>query len=475
MISLSLPSLPPLSLPLTPQSNLIFVAKMPVPQPEIATAPASLKGWPFGSSALDIKTTTKVPLKVAPFNVLPQELQQLQQQGSDSESFLSASPSPIEEVPEMQATERLDICQQQQVAPSSFPYARTFLSSPVTCSVASPMAAASLVSAEPEFEAPAAPAATIISSCDTSSAWETTVLASSSLSDAATAAPTATLTAASAPAPASQAQQHQSQRRNSRVRREPQRALDSSDSKTHLGVAFSFAAHGSSEGFLNVISRQYEKAVRAPKPKRKGTMLFPEYPLGDNSAMDISALLNQPLGGSSSSASSSNSSRLRDRAVLKRSRRDETPANSDSEFEQDTDFAALSSLATAFIPADIPFGEASSMPSSPLAQVPGSACMRTPGARKNKQCACCGATSTPLWRDIGKELPLCNACGIRWKKYGIVCDNCQYVPCKQERESKICMRCNSKLAPASKRARIPSAASPTPTLSAPSTPTQKAN
>lgn len=49
-------------------------------------------------------------------------------------------------------------------------------------------------------------------------------------------------------------------------------------------------------------------------------------------------------------------------------------------------------------------------------------------------------------------MPLCNACGIRWKKYGIVCDVCQYVPCKQERDSKACKRCKAAM-PVSKRSR----------------------
>eukprot|EP00048_Salpingoeca_helianthica_P022584 m.19158 g.19158 ORF g.19158 m.19158 type:complete len:244 (+) comp7525_c0_seq1:206-937(+) len=76
---------------------------------------------------------------------------------------------------------------------------------------------------------------------------------------------------------------------------------------------------------------------------------------------------------------------------------------------------------------------------------------------KPKSCVCCGCTSTPLWRDIGKNRPLCNACGIRWKKYGVICESCQYVPCKQERENKTCRRCLAVL-PASKRVR---AGSPT--------------
>lgn len=75
------------------------------------------------------------------------------------------------------------------------------------------------------------------------------------------------------------------------------------------------------------------------------------------------------------------------------------------------------------------------------------------GQPKPKQCACCGCTSTPLWRDLGKTQPLCNACGIRWKKYGVICDSCQYVPCKQERDSKTCRRCAAPFTPSVKRSR----------------------
>eukprot|EP00042_Codosiga_hollandica_P028980 m.156502 g.156502 ORF g.156502 m.156502 type:complete len:271 (+) comp52930_c0_seq4:278-1090(+) len=60
-----------------------------------------------------------------------------------------------------------------------------------------------------------------------------------------------------------------------------------------------------------------------------------------------------------------------------------------------------------------------------------------------KVCGCCRTTNTPLWRDIGKEAPLCNACGIRYKKYGLVCDSCFYVPCKSERAKGVCPRCTA--------------------------------
>eukprot|EP00730_Choanoeca_flexa_P015862 TRINITY_DN7379_c0_g2_i1.p1 TRINITY_DN7379_c0_g2~~TRINITY_DN7379_c0_g2_i1.p1 ORF type:complete len:329 (+),score=46.33 TRINITY_DN7379_c0_g2_i1:377-1363(+) len=73
-----------------------------------------------------------------------------------------------------------------------------------------------------------------------------------------------------------------------------------------------------------------------------------------------------------------------------------------------------------------------------------------PRQRKQKQCACCKTTSTPLWRDVRPNLPLCNACGIRFKKYGKICETCHYVPCKSERDSKACNRCGDKLPPACK-------------------------
>lgn len=60
-----------------------------------------------------------------------------------------------------------------------------------------------------------------------------------------------------------------------------------------------------------------------------------------------------------------------------------------------------------------------------------------------KTCICCGRTNTPLWRDIGVGRPLCNACGIRWNKYGIICSGCNYVPTKQERQYVHCVRCQA--------------------------------
>mmetsp|Transcript_82829 Transcript_82829/g.115047 ORF Transcript_82829/g.115047 Transcript_82829/m.115047 type:complete len:249 (+) Transcript_82829:237-983(+) len=69
-----------------------------------------------------------------------------------------------------------------------------------------------------------------------------------------------------------------------------------------------------------------------------------------------------------------------------------------------------------------------------------------PLPKATKQCACCGTTETPLWRDVQprqgrKGQSLCNACGIRYKKYGMMCQHCLYVPTKQEHVKSICVRC----------------------------------
>ena len=42
-------------------------------------------------------------------------------------------------------------------------------------------------------------------------------------------------------------------------------------------------------------------------------------------------------------------------------------------------------------------------------------------------CACCGVGETPLWRKGGNGQTLCNACGMRWIKYRMQCNDCQYV------------------------------------------------
>ncbi|KAJ7353821.1 GATA-type zinc finger protein 1 [Desmophyllum pertusum] len=53
-----------------------------------------------------------------------------------------------------------------------------------------------------------------------------------------------------------------------------------------------------------------------------------------------------------------------------------------------------------------------------------------------KECASCGTFKTPLWRDAKDGTHLCNACGIRYKKYGIRCVRCWYIP--KNKEEKLC-------------------------------------
>lgn len=66
--------------------------------------------------------------------------------------------------------------------------------------------------------------------------------------------------------------------------------------------------------------------------------------------------------------------------------------------------------------------------------------------RQPKICACCHIQNTPMWREGRHGTRLCNACGIRWQKYGVSCLDCSYVPRKQERLSN-CARCRATLPP----------------------------
>eukprot|EP00794_Sanderia_malayensis_P000491 gene491-1136_t len=60
-----------------------------------------------------------------------------------------------------------------------------------------------------------------------------------------------------------------------------------------------------------------------------------------------------------------------------------------------------------------------------------------------KECASCGTSKTPLWRDAEDGTHLCNACGIRWKKYKIRCVRCWYIPRKEEKMMKQCPSCTA--------------------------------
>ena len=61
----------------------------------------------------------------------------------------------------------------------------------------------------------------------------------------------------------------------------------------------------------------------------------------------------------------------------------------------------------------------------------------------DKECASCGTNKTPLWRDAEDGTHLCNACGIRWKKYRVRCIRCWYIPKKEEKLTKMCPSCSS--------------------------------
>ncbi|XP_075061168.1 GATA-type zinc finger protein 1 [Mixophyes fleayi] len=56
---------------------------------------------------------------------------------------------------------------------------------------------------------------------------------------------------------------------------------------------------------------------------------------------------------------------------------------------------------------------------------------------RNKRCASCKTQKTPLWRDAEDGTPLCNACGIRYKKYGMRCGQCWNIP---KKDGKSCSR-----------------------------------
>ncbi|XP_072259155.1 GATA-type zinc finger protein 1 [Pyxicephalus adspersus] len=56
---------------------------------------------------------------------------------------------------------------------------------------------------------------------------------------------------------------------------------------------------------------------------------------------------------------------------------------------------------------------------------------------RTKRCASCKTQKTPLWRDAEDGTPLCNACGIRYKKYGMRCGECWNIP---KKDGKSCSR-----------------------------------
>ncbi|XP_008848278.2 GATA-type zinc finger protein 1 isoform X2 [Nannospalax galili] len=64
-----------------------------------------------------------------------------------------------------------------------------------------------------------------------------------------------------------------------------------------------------------------------------------------------------------------------------------------------------------------------------------------------RSCASCRTQRTPLWRDAEDGTPLCNACGIRYKKYGTRCSSCWLVPRKSVQPKRLCGRCGVSLDP----------------------------
>ncbi|XP_051939685.1 GATA-type zinc finger protein 1 [Hippocampus zosterae] len=64
-----------------------------------------------------------------------------------------------------------------------------------------------------------------------------------------------------------------------------------------------------------------------------------------------------------------------------------------------------------------------------------------PSASGVKVCASCCTRKTPMWRDAEDGTPLCNACGIRYKKYRVRCVNCWHIPRKESNSNSHCLKC----------------------------------
>ncbi|XP_038569597.1 GATA-type zinc finger protein 1 isoform X1 [Micropterus salmoides] len=62
---------------------------------------------------------------------------------------------------------------------------------------------------------------------------------------------------------------------------------------------------------------------------------------------------------------------------------------------------------------------------------------------KCKVCASCCTRKTPMWRDAEDGTPLCNACGIRYKKYRVRCVNCWHIPRKEGNSNSCCLKCGN--------------------------------
>uniref|UniRef100_A0A3B3HG23 GATA-type domain-containing protein n=1 Tax=Oryzias latipes TaxID=8090 RepID=A0A3B3HG23_ORYLA len=62
-------------------------------------------------------------------------------------------------------------------------------------------------------------------------------------------------------------------------------------------------------------------------------------------------------------------------------------------------------------------------------------------------CASCCTRKTPMWRDAEDGTPLCNACGIRYKKYRVRCLNCWHIPRKEGNSNSRCLKCGNFVRP----------------------------
>ncbi|KAG8014864.1 GATA-type zinc finger protein 1 [Nibea albiflora] len=67
----------------------------------------------------------------------------------------------------------------------------------------------------------------------------------------------------------------------------------------------------------------------------------------------------------------------------------------------------------------------------------------TTSVSKGKVCASCCTRKTPMWRDAEDGTPLCNACGIRYKKYRVRCVNCWHIPRKEGNSNSSCLKCGN--------------------------------
>lgn len=58
-----------------------------------------------------------------------------------------------------------------------------------------------------------------------------------------------------------------------------------------------------------------------------------------------------------------------------------------------------------------------------------------------KECESCCTSETLIWRDTEEGVSLCNACGIRWRKYHYRCIECWYIPMQDELDQVNCASC----------------------------------